>query len=194
MSWKMKGVMYEACAAEGHCPIWLGRDTSEPCTSFMVWQIDEGHIDNVSIDGIIVMFLADLLSNKFDEVMAMGGEGGIYISDTATDEQRKVLEPFLSDNVSGKSMVRNVMAVKFVKMGLKKEDKAIHFTMPFGELKMSLTTGADGNPVRLENTFFSAMMPEINICDTQHWQFHDLNKDFTFSGRSGVMVPFDDQG
>lgn len=194
MSWRIKGVAYEACAAEGHCPIWLGRDTSNPCTSFMVLQLDEGHIDDVAVDGIIVVLLADLSSNKFSEVMATGGEGGIYISDNATDAQRRVLEPFLSNNVPGTFLVRKVLAVKYVEMDLKREGKAIHFKMPFGELKMSLTTGADGNPVRLENTFMSAILPELNICDTQHWNFHDLGKDFDFSGRSGIMFPYDREG
>jgi hypothetical protein len=194
MSWRIKGVVYEACAAEGHCPLWLGRDTSSPCTSFMVLQIDEGHIDGVAIDGTIVVFLADLSSNKFGEVMAMGGEGGIYISDGASDAQRKVLEPFLSNNVPGTFLVRNVLAVKYAKMDLKKEGKMIHFTMPFGGLKMSLTTGADGNPVRLENTFMSAILPELNVCDTHHWDFHDLGKDFDFSGRSGIMFPYEREG
>ena len=51
MSWKIRGVVFESCAAEGHCPIWLGRETSKPCTSFMVLRIDEGHIDDVAVDG-----------------------------------------------------------------------------------------------------------------------------------------------
>lgn len=194
MSWKIKGVVYEACAAEGHCPIWLGRDTSKPCTSFMVLRIDEGHVDDVAIDGIMVVFLADLASNKFEEAMVLGGEGGIYISDNATDEQRKALEPFLANNVPGTFLVRNVKAVKFVKMDLKVEGKEIHFSMPSGELKMTLTTGADGTPIRLENAPLSGMLPELNLCDTQHWHFHDLGMDFDYSGRSGIMFPFEVQG
>lgn len=194
MAWKMKGVVYEACAAEGHCPIWLGRDMSEPCTSFMVWKIDEGQIEGVDIGGIIIVLLADLFSNKFSEVMAQGGEGGIYISDNAIEEQRKVLEPFLVNNVSGRSLVRKVLAVKFVDIKFDQEGNTIHLTMPFGELKMSLTAGMDGKPLRLENTLFSPMMPEINICHTHHWSFHDLGKDFDFTGRSGVMIPLDAQG
>ncbi len=51
MAWKMKGVWYEGCAAQGQCAYYFGRDTEEPCKSFQVFQIKEGYIDNVDIGG-----------------------------------------------------------------------------------------------------------------------------------------------
>jgi len=194
MSWKIKGVVYETCAAEGHCPLWFGRDTTTPCTSFMVLKIDEGKIGNVSIDGMIVAFLADLKSNKFEDTAVLGGEGGIYISDTATDEQRNAMEPFFVDNVPGMFLVKDVKALKFVNMDLKIDGTAIRFTMPAGDFEMSFTTGADGNPIRLENTMYSPLLPEINVCDTKHWRYDDLDKKFDFSKRSGIMFPLALQG
>ena len=194
MSWKIKGTVYETCAAEGHCPLWFGRDTITPCTSFMVLKVDEGHIDDIPIDGMIVVFLADLKSNKFEDVAVLGGEGGIYISDTATDEQRKAIEPFFADNVPGMFLVKDVKAVKFVPMDLKAEDKLIRFSMPAGEFEMSFTTGADGKPIRIENTLYSAIMPELNVCDTKHWRYEDLGKKFDYAKRSGIMFPLEIQG
>ena len=194
MSWKIKGTVYETCAAEGHCPLWFGRDTTAPCTSFMVLKIDAGHIDDVPVDGMIVAFLADLKSNKFEELAVLGGEGGIYISDSATDRQRQALEPFFANNIPGMFLVKEVKAVKFVKMDLKREGKAIRFTMPSGEFEMVFTNGAGGNPIRIENTLYSSIMPEINVCDTKHWHFDDLGKKFDFIKRSGVMFPLELQG
>ena len=40
--WRLKGIFYEVCAAEGQCPIWLGRDLESPCKSFQVIQLKEG--------------------------------------------------------------------------------------------------------------------------------------------------------
>ena len=194
MSWKIKGNVYETCAAEGHCPLWFGRDTIDPCTSFMVLKIDEGQIGDVSIDGMIVAFLADLKSNKFADTALLGGEGGIYISDKATDEQRKAMEPFFEDNVPGMFLVKDVKAVKFVPMELKIENTSVRFSMPAGEFDMSFTTGADGKPIRIENTLYSAILPELNVCDTKHWHYEDLDKKFDYEKRSGIMFPLELQG
>jgi len=51
MAWKMKGVWYEGCAAQGQCAHYFGRDREEPYKSFQVFQIKEGYIDNVDIGG-----------------------------------------------------------------------------------------------------------------------------------------------
>ena len=143
MGWKMKGVMYEACASEGQCSMWFGRDMEAPCKSFMVFQIKEGQINNVDIEGILVIAVADLFSPKFADLRAKGGKGGMDISDTATDDQRKVLEPFFVNNVPG-TLVSECLGLKFVNINLSQEDNSYHITMPYGELKGSLTVSWDG--------------------------------------------------
>ena len=95
MAWNIKGVWHESCASEGHCSFYFGRDREEPCKQFVLFQIEEGQINNVDIGGMLVITVTDLFSRKAADVVAKGGEGGIYISDTATEEQRKALESFL---------------------------------------------------------------------------------------------------
>ena len=107
--WNMKGVWYESCAAEGHCSYYFGRDRETPCKSFQLFQIKEGKISDVDIGGILAINVIDLYSNKAVELLAKGGEGGLYISDNATDEQKKYLEPFFSNNVPGGLILRNLL-------------------------------------------------------------------------------------
>ena len=195
MAWKIKGVWYEACASEGYCSFMFGRDREEPCKQFAVFQIKEGKIDNVDVGGILAITVTDLFSEKAADVMAKGGEGGIYISDTATEDQRKVLQPFLVNNVPGASLVRKCLGVRFVNITLSQEDNTYHITMPYGELKGSLTVGGDGkNPQRLENSLFSMMMRDVKICNTHFWKYSDFGKNWEFVNRSGVMAEFDLQG
>jgi hypothetical protein len=191
----MKGVWYEACASEGQCPYYFSRDRDEPCKSFQVFQIKEGQIDNVDIGGVLVITVADLYSPKFADLLAKGGEGGIYISNTATEEQKKVLEPFLANNVPGTLLVRKPLGVRFVDINLSQEDNTYHITMPYGEAKLSLTVGADGkNPVRLDNCIFSMFFPDIRICNTHFWKYNDFGKNWEFVNRSGVIADFVMQG
>lgn len=195
MAWRMKGVWYESCAAQGQCAHYFGRDRDEPCKSFQVFQIKEGQIDNVDVGGIFVITPVDLFSAKFADLMMKGGEGGIYISDNATEEQRKVLEPFFANNVPGWMLLRKPLGVRFVNINLSQEDNTYHITMPYGELKLSLTVGADGkNPVGLENCLFGVFFPNLKICNTHFWKYNDFGKNWEFVNRSGVIADFDLQG
>jgi hypothetical protein len=193
--WNMKGIWYEACAAEGHCSFYFGRDRETPCKSFQLFQIKEGKISDVDIGGILAINVIDLYSNKAAELLAKGGEGGLYISDNATDEQKKYLEPFFSNNVPGGLLLRKVLGTRYVDINIKQEDKTYHITMPYGEMRMTLTTGGDGkNPQRLENSLFSVFFKDIKICNTQFWKYNDFGRKWEFVNRSGTIADFDLQG
>ena len=191
----MKGVWYEACASEGHCSFYFGRDRDEPCKSFQLFKIEEGKIGDVDISGVLAINVIDLYSNKAAELLAKGGEGGLYISDTTTDDQRKYLEPFFSNNVMGGILLRKILGTRYVDINLTQEDKTYHITMPYGEMKLTLTRGGDGkNPQRLENSLFSMFLKDIKFCNTHFWKYNDFGKNWDFVNRSGTIADFDMQG
>ncbi len=190
----MKGTWYETCAAQGQCAHYFGRDRDEPCKSFQLFEIKEGEIDGVDISGILVMELADLFSPKFADLLGQGGEGGIYISDKTTEEQRKVLEPFFMNNVPGWLLTRKPLGLRFVPINLNKEDNTYHISMPYGEMKLTPTAGLDGSPVRVENCLFNTVFPRINVCNSHFWRYKDFGKDLDFQNRAGVICEFDMQG
>ncbi len=192
MAWSMKGVWFETCAAEGHCSLWFGRDLAEPCKSFQTFLIQEGQINNVNIGGTLVMTLADLFSPKFADLMAQGGEGGLYIHEKADEAQRKELESFFSNNVAGWLLLRKPLGVRYVNIEMDQKGNSYHFKMPYGEMKMSVTVGGDGkNPQKIENSIFSLIFSDIKICNTEFWKYHDFGKDLEFTNRSGAMANFD---
>ncbi len=194
MAWKVKAKWYETCAAQGQCAHYFGRDREDPCKSFQLFDITEGEIDGVDVSGVKVMTFADLFSSTFAGLMGEGGEGGIYISDKATKKQRKVLEPFFANNVPGWLLTRKVLGVRYVPINVNKEDNTYHITMPYGEIKMTPTAGLDGKPVRVENSFFNAVFPQINVCNGHYWKYKDFGKDFDFKNRSSVICDIDIQG
>ena len=51
-AWEIKGIYNEACASEGHCPYYFGRDKEGGCRYFMVFRITEGKVDDVDLAGI----------------------------------------------------------------------------------------------------------------------------------------------
>jgi hypothetical protein len=187
----MKGVWYEACASEGHCSFYFGRDREEPCKSFQVFQIEEGYIGDIDISGVLAIHVVDLYSNKAADLMTKGGEGGIYISENTSEEQRKYLEALWGSGDAAGQMVKKILGIRYVDIKLSQEGKTYHIKMPYGELKLSLTTGMDGkNPQRIENSPFGVFFNDIKICNTHFWKYNDFGKNWYFENRSGTIATF----
>ena len=194
INWNIKGVWYEACAAEGHCSMYFGRDLEAPCKSFQLFEIKEGKIHDVDISGVLVIEVIDLFSPKAADLLLKGGEGGIYISESTTEEQRKYLKPFFINNVPSMLLLRNSLGVKYVDISLSQEGNTYYISMPYGEMKSSLTVGYDGGPQRLENSLFNAFITDIKICNTLLWKFNDFGRNWNFINRSGAIANFDLKG
>jgi hypothetical protein len=195
MVWNVKGTITEGCASEGQCPLILGRDMEKPCKSFLIAQIKEGKIDNVDIGGTLVIAVADLFSGKAADLPVKGGEGGIYISNNTTEEQRKLLQPFLVNNIPGFLITKKCLGVKFVDINLSQQGNDYHATMPYGELKGSVMMGGDGKtPQRLENLLTDACFSNVKVCNTHFWKYKDFHKNFKFTNRSGFMAEFNLKG
>jgi hypothetical protein len=195
IGWNTKGVWYEACAAEGLCSYYFGRDRETPCKSFQLFQFDEGKIGEIDISGVMAINVIDFYSNKAADVLTKGGEGGVYISDKTTDEQRKYLEPYFISNIPGSILLKKVLGIKYVDIKLEREGNTFHITMPNGEMKLSYTQGLDGkNPQKLENSLFGMYVSDIKICNTHFWKYNDFERSWEFKNRSGVIACFEGKG
>ena len=149
--WQIKGIYNEACASEGHCPYYFGRDKEGGCRYFMAFRIKEGAVNGVDLSGIAVVYLGDLPHSTFAEVVEKGSEGAIYIGDNATREQRKVLDVLVVNSLGGGGLMQKVFGVNYVRIDIEEGKDTVHIKLPSGEMKMVLTKSHDGNPVRLEN-------------------------------------------
>lgn len=186
--WQVRGTYNEACAAEGHCPYYFGRDVEGGCRYYMVFRIKEGKVNGVDLSGITVIYNGDILYPKFQDFMKNGSEGGVYVSDNATPEQRKVLDTLVATNM-GALFMKKIFGVKYVKMDIKDENGQFEIKMPFGEMKQHLMKGLDGGPIRIEN----APMPvlkNLKHCHTPLWTYKDYGKHFEYKNRCGTWADF----
>jgi hypothetical protein len=188
--WLLKGTFFECCRVEdGHCALWFGRDLPKACTNLETYQIQEGQIQNIDMKGIILMFHQDGLGPKVAELMEGIKEGAAYISNNATDEQRKALEPFIKEHMNAGRWKKN-LGLKYVNIDISKENNNYHITMPFGEQDMSLAIGGDGkNPMRLVNPPMP-FLTDVKFCNTHLWKYHDYGKNLIFHNTSGVTAAF----
>jgi galactose-1-phosphate uridylyltransferase len=149
--WALKGTFYECCRVlDGHCGLWFNRGLPEACANLLTYQIKEGQIQNVDMKGIIITCHMDGIGPTPSDLAKGVKEGAAYISENATGQQRKILEPFVMEHLEGR-MWRKRLGIKYVKINISEKNGTYRIMMPFGELEMSLTVGGDGkNPVRIE--------------------------------------------
>lgn len=192
--WILKGTFYECCRViDGHCALWFGRDLPQACTNIVTYQIEEGVIQNLDMKGIIITYHMDGIGPKLADLTGGVKEGAAYISNNASDAQRRVLGTFVRQNLEGR-MWKKCLGVKFVEIGISEDNGTYRIAMPFGEVKMSLAIGKDGkNPIRMEN----ATMPflsNVRFCNTEYWKYHDYGKNLEYHSTSGAIADFALQG
>jgi hypothetical protein len=100
MAWNLKGSYVETCSCELMCPCNLSFDhgaTYDFCRVTLVFNIREGEIEGTDIGGRKVAVIADT-----PKVMTEGNwRLGVFIDDTATDEQFEKLVQVFSGQLGG---------------------------------------------------------------------------------------------
>jgi hypothetical protein len=188
--WKIEGIFNDACASEGVCPYYLGRDVQNGCRYFWVFRIRKGGVNGIDLAHTTIMYIGDTVAHaSFQKLIQNGSEGEIYICDTATREQRGVLNVLAVRSLGG-ILMRKVSRTEYVKMDIREEGRSIHFKMPYGEMKQSLTTGGDGNTaVRVENQVLP-MLTDVKTCHTHFWKYQGQKRQIDYCDRSGVWADF----
>ena len=158
----------------------------------MVFRIKEGKVNDVDLSGVTVIYNGDILYPKFSDFMEHGSEGGVYVSDNATEEQRKVLETLVTTNM-GALFMKKIFGVKYVKMDIEEKDDTFSVKMPFGEMNQQQMKGLDGGPIRIENVPMP-VLKNLKHCHTPHWNYNDHGKNFEYKDRCGTWADFVFQG
>ena len=93
-SWKVSGVMEEACSCNAACPCWFdSKPTRSHCSGGQVNFIEKGNYGDVSLDGLAVA----TMGQNPDGTTMMESFGkwdfaNIYIDEKASPQQRQALE------------------------------------------------------------------------------------------------------
>jgi hypothetical protein len=186
--WQIKGVYHETCASEGHCPYYFGRDKEGGCRYFMVFRITEGVVGGVDLAGITAVYLGDLPYPTFAEVTSKGSHGAAYISDTATPEQRSILDTLAVDALGG-ALMKDFWGVDYVPISVTENDGMVEVSMPTGEMKLQLTKSNDGNPVRIENATLP-FLSNIKAAHAPFWRWADHGRHYEYVNRCGTWADF----
>lgn len=186
--WQIEGIYNEACASEGHCPYYFGRDKEGGCRYFMVFRITRGMVNDVDLAGITTVYVGDLPHATFAEVLEKGSEGAVYISDSATPEQREILD-VLAVNALGTALMKKILGTEYVKIDVEETADSVHVSMLSGEMKMQLSRSNDGQPVRMENVTLP-FLSNVKAAHTPFWHWSGYNRHYDYKNRCGTWADF----
>lgn len=190
--WTVKGTYNEACAAEGHCPLYFGRGVDGGCRYYMVFRIEEGAVNGVDLSSITIVYNGDIRHSTFKDFLEQGSEAGIYVSDNATEAQRGVLDTLVETGLGG-VLVGKSFGVKYVPIDISSTEDSVNIKTPFGEMRQHFTKGHDGSPVRIENSALP-FLSNLKHCHTDNWSYNDHGKSFDYTDRCGSWADFEFTG
>ena len=99
MAWTMRGRYMESCSCKLWCPCWLGPAEADRgwCSAAIVMAIEEGTADGLDLSGLTVVFLGDWPK----DFVSGNGTGRVFIDETASAEQQRVLEAICTGQLGG---------------------------------------------------------------------------------------------
>lgn len=114
MSWNLKGNYAESCNCDVMCPcLFLQAPTKGFCEAMLVWDIKEGNLGDVKLDGLKVSAWLHA-----PEVLTKGGfQLALYVDENASDAQHDAIVELWSGKHGGHlgviaSLVGEVIGVK----------------------------------------------------------------------------------
>lgn len=96
--WRLSGTYFETCNCEMACPcVFLSPPTTGECTVLVAWHIDQGHCDEVSLDGLNVA----LAAHAPGHMMQVPWKAALYLDDTASEAQQTSLTQIFAGQAGG---------------------------------------------------------------------------------------------
>ncbi|MEZ5341199.1 MAG: DUF1326 domain-containing protein [Acidimicrobiales bacterium] len=194
MTWAVNGSYFEACNCEAACPcVFLSPPTTGVCTVLIGWHIDEGHFENIALDGLNVALAVDSPGHMVDTPW----RAAVYLDDRASEEQSVALASVFSGAVGGHPAVLaahigEILGVVSAPISFE-SDKATRALRigDVADVKIMAIAGQGGSPVTIGNhplcigPGFDAV-----VARSEHLRFTDHGYEWELSAKSGFFSPF----
>jgi hypothetical protein len=158
--YQLEGSLLEVCSCETLCPCWIGEDPDHgTCESVVAYQISEGRIRGVDVDGLTVVNVCQIPGN----VLEGNWRVVVFVDDRATDEQMGALLDAFTGRLGGPladlaGLVGEVVEVRRAPVEHSIVDGAGQLKV--GEMvdcSMEPYRGPDGSITTLNNSIFSTV-------------------------------------
>lgn len=187
--YRIRGEQVEACECEVYCPCVFQKDaTLDQCRGVIAWRIAEGTYGKTDLKGL--QFAAALTkSGKNLEKVLGHWEGVAYVSDKATDDQKKAVQAILESE----------FGPAFGKLEVKTSSIAIqgepgHYDVSIGKIatvQVSALKGANGQVPVIENAPSPIVLPKLYCARADVHTYDDGTSKWDFAGHNAFYGPFE---
>jgi hypothetical protein len=193
--WRLQGRYFETCNCVVACPcVWLQPPSEGDCKLLVAWHIDEGHLENVSLDGLNVA-----LACYAPENMIKGGwSAALYIDERADDTQTEALIRIFSGQVGGHlsvllGFVGKVLGVQRVAINYMEEGDIRRLWIPdIAEAEIQSIQGIRGGDASIDNPPLCVVTSHpATVAKSNRYRYQDLGQNWDFSERNGYHSAFD---
>jgi hypothetical protein len=196
MAWNMSGRFMESCSCKLWCPCWLGPAEADRgwCSGAVVMDIEQGTADGLDLSGLKAVFLGD-----WPKDFASGdGTGRVFIDETASAEQRRVLEAICTGHQGGPwAVVSGVIArwlpAQTARINVRWDDRPSVSVEGIGEVQLEPLRDESGRGVEVRGAAamaaFDLEMMELARGDGTRFAAPEMRA--WESGGEGVVSTFD---
>jgi hypothetical protein len=202
MAWKLVGDYFENCSCDVLCPC-ITSAMQEPadterCLVPLVYRVDDGHFDDVRLDGLSFVMVVDSPA-----VMAEGNwRVALYVDERASEEQLNALVEILSGNHGGvpgvlAPLISERLGPKLVQITYEAEGAWRRVEVP-GIMAFEvdgITSPTSGEVMEITNTVHP-MGENLPIARSSKGTYNDPDYDWSFdnTGKNGHFREFAWQG
>jgi hypothetical protein len=199
MAWSVTAELVESCSCNMLCPCWFAVKElmvfdREYCATPLLFRIQKGNADGVDIGGLSVVVAIDFPGPTLFDGNATAR---LYISDAASAEQRRRLEPIFQGKTSGPmeiiaSFVSTWKPTAFASIDIHEEDGTLTANVgEFGQIKSHLLKNEAGSPMTMSNVGFALALQFDNHAaqlapSASHWRDPAMPREF--ETRSGARA------
>jgi hypothetical protein len=194
MAWNLAGTYFESCSCNVPCPCTASLNLpadQDYCRALLAFNLTSGDVEGVDVGGVGVAMIVDA-----PQVMAEGGWNvGLYIDDSASDEQAEALGRVFSGELGGPPEALGPLLGEF--LGVERapiefhEDGLTH-SVKIGdavdiELEDVVSFGNEsGEPARYEN-IFHPVGTSLNISTAKRANIDGFG--IKYEGKGGFSKP-----
>jgi len=198
MSWEMSGTYVESCNCETACPcVFLSPPTEDDCTLLVGWHIDQGHLDDVVLDGLNVSLAVQvdghMMENKWN--------AALYLDDTADDQQMDALGRIFGGQLGGVPAALGEHIGAILGAGpapIAFEADGSEVTLTIGEIasmKVSAMSGQNGGPVEIVGQPLAIAPGNPGVVGrSEYLRYTDHGMSWQLTGKNSFSSPFQYSG
>lgn len=197
-NWKLDGTYFETCNCDVACPcVFLSPPNEDDCTVLVGWHIDQGHFEDVSLDGLNVA----LAVHSPGHMLEVQWKAALYLDAKASPVQSEALTKIFAGQAGGHparlgSHIGEVLGVS--SMSIDYQAKGKKRSIKIGELAEAEIEGLAGQgeaEITINNhpLCIAPGYPAVAAKSTKlRYQDHGLA--WEISNKNGFFSPFTYQG